>query len=133
MGLLPILIAVLFLVVLVLMSLWPPGRTSAPPARFEKEDEPGAPPAGARGSVLPWSLLGAFIGGAIGCVSAQMTLQGADFEHGAPGIGIYIIYLAVVRSALGALIGLFVGMFIGGLRAEATASEGDQTIPPRQS
>jgi hypothetical protein len=62
--------------------------------------------------------VGAIIGAAIGCASAQLTLQGANFEHGAPGIGIYLLYVVVVRSAFGALIGVIVGAAIGAFRAQ---------------
>jgi hypothetical protein len=57
------------------------------------------------------------IGGFAGCVSAQMSLQGADFEHGAPGIGAYLLLVMIGRSAFGAAIGAVVGALIAASRA----------------
>jgi hypothetical protein len=67
---------------------------------------------GGSGPIAGWMLVGAIVGGLIGCVSVQFSQQSGSFEHGAPGIAVYILFQQVGGVALGALLGAIAGAFI---------------------
>ncbi len=75
--------------------------------------DPGPPGTGNRRGGRSGAVIGFVVGALVAFGFFQLRLAGANFEHGAPGIGAYMIIMAFVAPLLFGFVGAFVGMLIG--------------------
>jgi len=79
------------------------------------------------------TLVGAILGAAAGCVSAQSPFGRGGFDHGAPpGMFLVILIDGIFRLAVGLLVGANVGAIVGAI-VGIIVRKGEDQPPVRES
>jgi len=73
--------------------------------------------------------VGAFIGCIIAFVFASPAPVESGFEHGSPGIGMFLLGQQLYLAAIGALLGMVLGAIVGVVLATWSAGPGEGAAP----